>query len=270
MAAAAAHEHLAADRGDQRRACRRGRRVRRARPAGPAGCACAAGVRDRRRAITCITRSRSDWRRSRYVTQRQHPRRRRRDFFLAGILLFSGSLYLLALTGLRALGIVTPFGGVCFLLGWGFARLRRNPIEDVMRNDEQVLVAGSGIAGLGAALAFGGGTRGVTILDRDPPPPAGSAEEAFYNWERKGATQLRHSHAFHRPPHHADPRPLSRPDGRTAGRRHAPVRLRGRTDAAADEPIRAGAGRRGPASCSSAAAPRWNSSCGAMRRGCRA
>jgi uncharacterized membrane protein YgdD (TMEM256/DUF423 family) len=41
-------------------------------------------------------------------------------FFLAGILLFSGSLYLLALTGVKALGIVTPFGGVCFLVGWGF------------------------------------------------------------------------------------------------------------------------------------------------------
>lgn len=61
---------------------------------------------------------------------------------------------------------------------------------------EKILVAGSGIAGLGAALALGGGTRQVTILDRDPPPPEGSAEDAFYNWERKGATQLRHSHAF--------------------------------------------------------------------------
>jgi uncharacterized membrane protein YgdD (TMEM256/DUF423 family) len=48
-------------------------------------------------------------------------------FFLAGILLFSGSLYLLALTGTKALGIVTPFGGLCFLIGWGllaFAALR--------------------------------------------------------------------------------------------------------------------------------------------------
>ena len=40
-------------------------------------------------------------------------------FFLAGILLFSGSLYLLALTGARLFGLVTPFGGVCFLIGWG-------------------------------------------------------------------------------------------------------------------------------------------------------
>ncbi len=61
---------------------------------------------------------------------------------------------------------------------------------------EHVLIAGSGIAGLGAALAFGGGGRAVTLLDRDPAPPGGSTEEAFYNWERRGATQLRHSHVF--------------------------------------------------------------------------
>ena len=39
-------------------------------------------------------------------------------FFLAGIVLFSGSLYLLALTGIRMLGLVTPFGGLAFLVGW--------------------------------------------------------------------------------------------------------------------------------------------------------
>jgi uncharacterized membrane protein YgdD (TMEM256/DUF423 family) len=39
-------------------------------------------------------------------------------FFLAGIVLFSGSLYLLALTGERGLGFVTPFGGLAFLVGW--------------------------------------------------------------------------------------------------------------------------------------------------------
>jgi uncharacterized membrane protein YgdD (TMEM256/DUF423 family) len=38
--------------------------------------------------------------------------------FLAGILLFSGSLYLLAVTGMRWLGAVTPFGGVALLAGW--------------------------------------------------------------------------------------------------------------------------------------------------------
>jgi uncharacterized membrane protein YgdD (TMEM256/DUF423 family) len=38
--------------------------------------------------------------------------------FLAGTLLFSGSLYVLALTGLRWLGAVTPLGGLCWLAGW--------------------------------------------------------------------------------------------------------------------------------------------------------
>ncbi len=37
---------------------------------------------------------------------------------LLGILLFSGSLYLMATTGIRGLGIITPFGGVAFLAGW--------------------------------------------------------------------------------------------------------------------------------------------------------
>ena len=38
----------------------------------------------------------------------------------AGIFLFSGSLYLMALTNLRWLGPVTPFGGLCFLAGWAW------------------------------------------------------------------------------------------------------------------------------------------------------
>jgi uncharacterized membrane protein YgdD (TMEM256/DUF423 family) len=39
--------------------------------------------------------------------------------FSVGIVLFSGSLYVMALTDLRALGMVTPVGGVAFLVGWG-------------------------------------------------------------------------------------------------------------------------------------------------------
>lgn len=38
--------------------------------------------------------------------------------FVAGMLLFSGSLYALSLTGLRWLGAITPLGGVAFLAGW--------------------------------------------------------------------------------------------------------------------------------------------------------
>ncbi|HEX8070674.1 MAG TPA: DUF423 domain-containing protein [Pyrinomonadaceae bacterium] len=38
--------------------------------------------------------------------------------FVAGTVLFSGSLYLLSLTGVRWLGAITPFGGLAFLAGW--------------------------------------------------------------------------------------------------------------------------------------------------------
>lgn len=38
--------------------------------------------------------------------------------FLAGIVLFSGSLYILSISGLRWLGAITPLGGVAFLAGW--------------------------------------------------------------------------------------------------------------------------------------------------------
>ncbi|ATC81770.1 MULTISPECIES: DUF423 domain-containing protein [Pseudoalteromonas] len=39
-------------------------------------------------------------------------------FFIAGTLLFSGSLYLLALSGMKWLGPITPLGGLCFIIGW--------------------------------------------------------------------------------------------------------------------------------------------------------
>jgi uncharacterized membrane protein YgdD (TMEM256/DUF423 family) len=38
--------------------------------------------------------------------------------FVIGTVLFSGSLYALALSGVRVLGAITPFGGLCFLTGW--------------------------------------------------------------------------------------------------------------------------------------------------------
>ncbi|MBM4339835.1 MAG: DUF423 domain-containing protein [Deltaproteobacteria bacterium] len=40
--------------------------------------------------------------------------------FLMGILLFSGSLYLLAITGTKWLGATTPIGGISFLFGWAY------------------------------------------------------------------------------------------------------------------------------------------------------
>ena len=50
--------------------------------------------------------------------------------FVAGVILFSGSLYLLAATDVKALGAITPLGGLCFLVGWAslaFAAWRGSP-----------------------------------------------------------------------------------------------------------------------------------------------
>lgn len=43
--------------------------------------------------------------------------------YLLGTILFSGSLYLLSVTSFKKIGMMTPLGGVCFLLGWVFAFL---------------------------------------------------------------------------------------------------------------------------------------------------
>ncbi len=42
----------------------------------------------------------------------------------AGIVIFSGSLYLLAVTGTRALGAITPIGGLCFIVAWLLLAIR--------------------------------------------------------------------------------------------------------------------------------------------------
>ena len=47
--------------------------------------------------------------------------------FVTGTLLFSGSLYALALTGNRSLGAITPFGGVAFLAGWFMLAVAARP-----------------------------------------------------------------------------------------------------------------------------------------------
>jgi len=51
-----------------------------------------------------------------------HGAGNRGAYFLlaAGILLFSGSLYAMALTNIRWLGAITPLGGLCFLAGWAW------------------------------------------------------------------------------------------------------------------------------------------------------
>lgn len=44
--------------------------------------------------------------------------------WLAGIILFSGSLYALALSGVNRLGWITPFGGLCLLAGWALVAVK--------------------------------------------------------------------------------------------------------------------------------------------------
>jgi len=45
--------------------------------------------------------------------------------FSSGILIFSGTLYVLALTNLKWLGAITPIGGLCLLAGWGMLAFQR-------------------------------------------------------------------------------------------------------------------------------------------------
>ena len=49
--------------------------------------------------------------------------------FLAGQIIFVGSLYLLAVTGIKWLGAITPLGGACFLLGWGMLALSAGKLK---------------------------------------------------------------------------------------------------------------------------------------------
>lgn len=49
---------------------------------------------------------------------------------IVGILLFSGSLYLMAVSGIRALGMITPLGGISWLIGWTMLLLAaRQPLK---------------------------------------------------------------------------------------------------------------------------------------------
>ncbi len=50
--------------------------------------------------------------------------------FLSGIVLFSGSLYVLSLTGFSKLGAITPLGGLAFLAGWGILIFRPGSREE--------------------------------------------------------------------------------------------------------------------------------------------
>lgn len=49
------------------------------------------------------------------------------NFMLAGVFVFCGSLYLLAVTNITKLGAITPLGGVCFLIAWARWIFYRTP-----------------------------------------------------------------------------------------------------------------------------------------------
>ena len=59
----------------------------------------------------------------------------------------------------------------------------------------QVLIVGGGVSGLSTALKLGRRGHQVTVVERDDTPMPQSADEAF-EWDRRGAPQVRHSHAF--------------------------------------------------------------------------
>jgi len=58
-----------------------------------------------------------------------------------------------------------------------------------------VVVVGGGVAGLATALQLGRAGHDVTVIERDDTPMPATADEAF-EWNRRGAPQVRHSHAF--------------------------------------------------------------------------
>lgn len=61
---------------------------------------------------------------------------------------------------------------------------------------EQVAVVGAGICGLFTSLSLSRRGFAVTLFERDTPPPEGDADQAFFTWQRRGAAQFRHPHAF--------------------------------------------------------------------------
>lgn len=61
---------------------------------------------------------------------------------------------------------------------------------------QNATIVGAGIAGMCTALALAHRGYSVTLFERDIPPPDGDADQAFFEWQRRGAAQFKHPHAF--------------------------------------------------------------------------
>jgi 2-polyprenyl-6-methoxyphenol hydroxylase-like FAD-dependent oxidoreductase len=66
---------------------------------------------------------------------------------------------------------------------------------------KEILIVGGSVSGLAAALMLAEDGHRVTVLEKDATPLPSSASEAFEKWNRRGAPQVRHSHAFLAPVH---------------------------------------------------------------------
>jgi flavin-dependent dehydrogenase len=60
----------------------------------------------------------------------------------------------------------------------------------------RIVIVGAGIVGLGTAMLLAGDGHEVTVLERDPAPAPDVADEAWYDWERRGVNQFRQPHGF--------------------------------------------------------------------------
>lgn len=73
--------------------------------------------------------------------------------------------------------------------------MEKNAMENP-QDKETIAIVGAGICGLCTGLALASRGHTVTLIERDAPPPEGGPDEAFFDWNRRGAAQFRHPHAF--------------------------------------------------------------------------